>query len=122
MWWWVWVLLVLGALVGAALLAWSLWRRGVGVLRAVGEAGEAWGSVADRAAAAAAAATPVDTSPTIFDDPVVLRERVAAVRRRGGELAARRRARREAVWRRWAQGPSASQQWLEVRRRDKRGS
>jgi hypothetical protein len=121
MWWWVWVLLVLGTLAGAALLARSLWRRGVRLMRALGEAGETLGSVADRATAAAAEAGPPDTSPTIFDDPVVLRERVAAVRRRGADLAARRRERRERVWRRWSDGPSATQQWLAAREREKAG-
>ncbi|MGH3588459.1 MAG: hypothetical protein ACRDQ0_19305, partial [Pseudonocardia sp.] len=65
--------------------------------------GEALGSSGDRIseAVAAAEANRVDTSPTLFDDPTVVRERVAEQRRRRSERSAARRARQETTWRRW---------------------
>ncbi|MCZ2261628.1 hypothetical protein, partial [Isoptericola sp. QY 916] len=79
MWGWIWAGLVVATLVGAFFLGRHLWRTGVRALREASRAGEVLGSAADRisAAVAEAEAHRVDTSPTLFDDPVVLRERVA---------------------------------------------
>lgn len=97
MWWAIWCVLVVGTLVGAFFLARDLWRKGVALARAAGEAGRALGDASARIAEAVdhAQANPPDTSPTLFDDPTTLRERVAAQRR---ARAARAGARRERWW------------------------
>lgn len=122
MWWWVWVLLGLGALAAVAALAWTLWRAGVRTLREVGRSGETFSSVGARAAEAAEAATPPDTSPTIFDDPVTLHARVADVRERREARRAERRARSRVTWQGWAAGPSAVEAWLRRREAAKESS
>ncbi|QAY71021.1 hypothetical protein [Xylanimonas protaetiae] len=97
MWWLIWGVLVVGTLVGAFFLARDLFRTGVRLARAAGDAAEVLGAAAARIgdAAAAAAANPPDTGPTLFDDPVVLRERVTLLR---AARAARADARRERWW------------------------
>ncbi|WP_344249833.1 hypothetical protein [Isoptericola hypogeus] len=116
MWWWVWVLLVLAALAGVAALGLMLWRSGVRVLRAAGRASETFGAAGARAAEAADASVPPDTSPTIFDDPADLAERVADLRRRAAARRAVRRERAARTWQAWASGPSSTEAWLERRR------
>jgi len=117
--WWVWVLLVVAALVGAAWLARSLWRSGIGLVREAGRAGQTLGSVGERAAQAAAGSVPPDTSPTLFDDPDELRGRVAEVRRRRAERSAARWARQERTARQWSDGAGAVDGWLARRQAQK---
>jgi len=116
MWGWIWAGLVVATLVGAFFLGRHLWRAGMRALREASRAGEVLGSATDRisAAVAEAEAHRVDTSPTLFDDPVVLRERVAERRRLTAERAAARRERRAATWRRWQ-----TEGWLAARTADK---
>jgi len=116
MWGWIWAGLVVGTLVGAFFLGRHLWRAGMRALREASRAGEALGSASDRimASVAEAEAHRADTSPTMFDDPVVLRERVADQRRRRAERAAVRRARQEETWRGWG-----TQAWLDRRTAEK---
>jgi hypothetical protein len=116
MWGWIWAGLVVGTLVGAFFLGRRLWRAGVRTMREASRAGELLGSAADRVSAAVAEAEAhrVDTSPTLFDDPVLLRERVAERRRLKAERAAVRRDRQAATWRRWD-----SESWLAARTADK---
>ena len=116
MWGWIWAGLVVGTLVGAFFVGRHLWRAGMRALREASRAGEALGSASDRMAAAVAEAEAhrADTSPTMFDDPVVLRERVADQRRLRAERAAVRRARQEATWSGWG-----TQSWLDRRSAEK---
>jgi len=116
MWGWIWAGLVVGALVGAFFLGRHLWRAGMRTLREASRAGEVLGSAAERisAAVAQAEAQRADTSPTLFDDPVVVRARVAGRRRLKAERAAARRGRQADTWRRWG-----SQDWLAARSADK---
>ncbi|MFI2102401.1 hypothetical protein ACH436_03860 [Isoptericola sp. NPDC019693] len=116
MWGWIWAGLVVATLVGAFFLGRHLWRAGVRALREATRAGEVLGSAADRisAAVAEAEAHRADTSPTLFDDPVVLRERVARRRRLKAERSAARRERQAATWRRWGTGS-----WVAARTADK---
>ncbi|SKC71103.1 hypothetical protein [Krasilnikoviella flava] len=116
MWGWIWAGLVVGTLVGAFFLGRHLWRAGVRALREASRAGEVLGSAADRmsAAVAEAEAHRADTSPTLLDDPVLLRERVAERRRLKAERVAVRRERQAATWRRWD-----SEGWLAARTADK---
>ncbi|MCK9793606.1 hypothetical protein M1843_07600 [Isoptericola sp. 4D.3] len=109
MWGWIWAGLVVGTLVGAFFLGRHLWRAARRALAEASRAGEVLGSAADRmsAAVAEAEAQRADTSPTLFDDPVVLRERVAELRRARAARAAVRRERQAVTWRRWD-----SESWL----------
>jgi hypothetical protein len=97
MWWAIWSVLVVGALVGAFFLGRALWRQGLALARAAGEASHAVGQASARIADAVerAQANPPDTSPTLFDDPTVLRERVTERRQ---ARAARADARRDRWW------------------------
>ncbi len=116
MWFWVWALLVVGTLVGAFFLGRDLWRAGVRVLREVSAAGRALGSGAERVSLAVAEAegNRVDTSATMFDDVVVLRERVQARRLAREGRRAVRRERHRSTWDVWARTD-----WLERRRAEK---
>ncbi len=116
MWFWVWALLVVGTLVGAFFLGRHLWRAGVRVLREVGAAGRALGSGAERVSLAVAEAEThrVDTSATMFDDVVVLRERVRERRLARAGRRAERRERHRATWDLWARTG-----WLERRQAEK---
>ncbi|MGF0116808.1 hypothetical protein ACQFYA_10840 [Promicromonospora sp. Marseille-Q5078] len=118
MWGWIWAGLVVGTLVGAFFLGRHLWRVGVRTLREASRAGEALGSAGDRVSAAVAEAEAhrVDTSPTLFDDPTALRERVAQQRRRRAARATERRARQAATWQRWD-----AESWLSRRTAEKAG-
>jgi hypothetical protein len=110
-WFVVWTLLVLGTLAGAFLLGRHLWRAGTRLLREVSAAGATLGSSGDRISAAVAEAerNRVDTSPTLFDDPVLLRERVRARRLAAAARKAERHARYRATARTW------EEPWLERR-------
>ncbi|AEG44298.1 hypothetical protein [Isoptericola variabilis] len=118
-WWFVWVPLVLATAGGAFLLGRSLWRAVVRLLREVAAAGGALSSSGERvsAAVAQAEARRVDTSPTLFDDVTVLRERV---RERREARRARRDARfvrHRATWQEWSRAS-----WLERRTAQKRAA
>ncbi|ACZ30801.1 hypothetical protein Xcel_1781 [Xylanimonas cellulosilytica DSM 15894] len=104
MWWAIWGVLVVGTLVGAFFLARELWRKGVALARALGEAGAALGAASERIGEAVEQAQehPVDTSPTIFEDRTVLHERVALLREARAERAEARRARWWGTARGWS--------------------
>lgn len=116
MWGWIWAGLVVATLVGAFFLGRHLWRAGMRALREASRSADVLGSLMDRVslAVADAEADRADTSPTLFDDPVVLRERVAERRRLKAERAEARRERRAATWRRWQ-----TESWLAARTADK---
>lgn len=103
MWFWVWTLLVVGTLVGAFFLARRLWRSVKGLCRELSRASQVaseMGVRADELARRLEAEQP-STAPTLDDDPVVLRERVDALRAERAERRVLRRQRDERVWARW---------------------
>ena len=104
MWWAIWSVLVVGTLVGAFFLARDLWRKGLALARAAGDASRAFGEASARIADAVeqAQANPPDTSATLFDDPTTLRERVHAQRQVRADRADARRARWWATARGWS--------------------
>ncbi|QJW36799.1 hypothetical protein [Cellulosimicrobium protaetiae] len=103
MWFWVWTLLVVGTLVGAFFLARRLWRSVKGLGRELSRASQVAADMsarADELSRALEEAQP-STAPTLFDDPVVLQERVDALRAERAERRDERRRRDEQVWARW---------------------
>ncbi|WP_454729265.1 hypothetical protein [Cellulosimicrobium protaetiae] len=103
MWFWVWTLLVVGTLVGAFFLARRLWRSVKGLGRELSRASQVAADVsarADELSRALEEAQP-STAPTLFDDPVVLQERVDLLRAERAERRVLRRRRDEQVWSRW---------------------
>jgi hypothetical protein len=103
MWFWVWTLLVVGTLVGAFFLARHLWRSVKGLGRELSRASQVAADMsarADELSRALEAAQP-STAPTLFDDPVVLQERVDLLRAERAERRVERRRRDEQVWSRW---------------------
>jgi hypothetical protein len=103
MWFWVWTLLVVGTLVGAFFLARRLWRSVKGLGRELARASQVasdLGTRADEIARRLEAEQP-STAPTLYDDPVVLRERVDALRAEKAGRRVLRRQRDEQVWARW---------------------
>ncbi|ROS30647.1 hypothetical protein [Cellulomonas sp. PhB150] len=91
-WFVVWTVLVLGALVVIAVLLRRLWRQAVALGRQLAEASDVLARLADQVEALQAAQErdPDLTAPALFDDPDVLRARLAALR----DSAAGRRAER----------------------------
>ncbi len=105
MWWWlIWSILVVGTLVGAFFLLRDLWRKGMRLAKALSEASQTFADASARISDAVeqAKANAPDTSPTIFDDPVELRERVTLLREERAERAEARRERRLATARGWS--------------------
>ncbi|MFF2266869.1 hypothetical protein ACFVTZ_01270 [Cellulosimicrobium cellulans] len=103
MWFWVWTLLVVGTLVGAFFLARRLWRSVKGLGREMSRASQVAADMsarADELSRALEEAQP-STAPTLFDDPVVLQERVDLLRAERAERRVQRRRRDEQVWSRW---------------------
>ncbi|KLN34234.1 hypothetical protein ACFVSK_08575 [Cellulosimicrobium cellulans] len=103
MWFWVWTLLVVGTLVGAFFLARRLWRSVKGLGRELSRASQVAADLsarADELSRALEEAQP-STAPTLFDDPVVLQERVDLLRAERAERRVLRRRRDEQVWSRW---------------------
>jgi len=103
MWFWVWTLLVVGTLVGAFFLARRLWRSVKGLGRELSRASQVAADMsarADELSRALEEARP-STTPTLFDDPVVLQERVDLLRAERAERRVQRRRRDEQVWSRW---------------------
>ena len=103
MWFWVWTLLVVGTLVGAFFLARHLWRSVKGLGRELSRASQVAADMsarADELSRALEEAQP-STAPTLFDDPVVLQERVDLLRAERAERRVERRRRDEQVWSRW---------------------
>ncbi|ARU54039.1 hypothetical protein CBR64_18540 [Cellulosimicrobium cellulans] len=103
MWFWVWTLLVVGTLVGAFFLARHLWRSVKGLGRELSRASQVAADMsarADELSRALEEAQP-STAPTLFDDPVVLQERVDLLRAERAERRVQRRRRDEQVWSRW---------------------
>jgi hypothetical protein len=103
MWFIVWSVLVVGTLVGAFFLGRDLWRKARALLAQMSESAQVMDRFAQRAdelTAVAAAAQP-STAPTLFDDPVVLHERVEELRAQRAARKVERRARNTATWDRW---------------------
>lgn len=103
MWFWVWTLLVVGTIVGAFFLARRLWRSVKGLGRELSRASQVAADMsarADELSRALEEAQP-STAPTLFDDPVVLQERVDLLRAERAERRVERRRRDEQVWSRW---------------------
>lgn len=103
MWFWIWTLLVVGTLVGAFFLARRLWRSVKGLGRELSRASQVAADLsarADELSRALEEAQP-STAPTLFDDPVVLQERVDLLRAERAERRVLRRRRDEQVWSRW---------------------
>ncbi|MFD4991995.1 hypothetical protein ACFWH7_09380 [Cellulosimicrobium cellulans] len=103
MWFWIWTLLVVGTLVGAFFLARRLWRSMKGLGRELSRASQVAADLsarADELSRALEEAQP-STAPTLFDDPVVLQERVDLLRAERAERRVLRRRRDEQVWSRW---------------------
>jgi len=103
MWFWVWTLLVVGTLVGAAFLARDLWRKAKALMEELGRAGDVAGRASERVGEAVARAAETSSAPlpTLFDDMTVHYERVSAQRAVRVERRAARRARNEATWQKW---------------------
>lgn len=103
MWFWVWTLLVVGTLVGAFLLARRLWRSVKALGRELSRASQVAAQMSARAdeLSRRLEAEQPSTAPTLFEDPVVLRERVDVLRADREERRADRRRRDEQVWARW---------------------
>jgi hypothetical protein len=103
MWFWIWTALVVGTLVGALFLARHLWRSAKALGRELSRASRAAAEMsarADELSRQLAQAQP-STAPTLFDDPVVLQERVDVLRAERVERREERRRRDEQVWSRW---------------------
>jgi hypothetical protein len=103
MWFTIWSVLVVGTLVGAFFLGRDLWRKAKALLRQMSESSQVMDRFArrtDELTAAAAAAQP-STAPTLFDDPVVLHERVEDLRAERAERRVLRRTRNKVTWDRW---------------------
>jgi hypothetical protein len=101
-WFVVWAVLVIGALVFVALLLRRLWFQAVELGRQLAVASDVAARLADQVEALQAAAEREPTSATLFDDPDVARARVAALREAArGRRAERaeRTARTAAGWR-----------------------
>ncbi len=103
MWFWIWSGLVVATLLCAAWLGRRLWHS----LKALGtEAGRASALMAEASDRVAdltermAAAQP-STAPTLNDDPVVLRARVAELRSVRLESRSQRRRRHMGTWESW---------------------
>lgn len=97
MWFWIWFVLVVGALVGAAFLARSLWRRVRGTTRAAGDAFGALDTFAERVDTLGAA--PLGPEPRgvdVFADEAGRHELAELVASRRALRRSRRRARYEA--------------------------
>lgn len=90
--WWMWVLLWLVLVVGAAVvlvrLALGLWRKAMAVLTELGRAGQVSAELSEQVARLRAEQPREPVMTTAFDDPVALR------RSRTQRLAQRTRARR----------------------------
>jgi hypothetical protein len=101
-WWILWTVLVLGAVVGGFFLVRHVYRSGKAMAAAAGRAAEVADRLEERIAElteAAAAAHPVE--PVNVDDPERARRVRAAAREGMDRRRARRDARREATYRRW---------------------
>ena len=102
LWFSVWTVLIVATLVGAFLLARSLYRSGRALLAEIARGGDLLGQVADRAAELAAAADAgAAPAPVSLTDPEPARARRAAAvtvreQRRAGQAAVH-----AAVQRRW---------------------
>lgn len=103
MWFWVWTLLVVGTLVGAAFLARDLWRRARALMAELSRAGDIAGRAAERIGEAAARASETASAPmpTLFDDMTVHYERVSVQRAARAERRGVRRTRHLATWQKW---------------------
>ncbi|RXR24855.1 hypothetical protein EQW78_06980 [Oerskovia turbata] len=103
MWFIVWSVLVVGTLVGAFFLGRDLWRKARALLSQMSESALVMDRFAQRTdeVTAALAASQASTAPTLFDDPVLLHERVEELRAQRAERRAQRRTRNQVTWDRW---------------------
>lgn len=102
LWFILWAVLVVGALVGAFFLLRDVYRSGRALVEAGGRAADVVGEAADHAADLAAAAqagwTPL---AVVLDDPAPARERRTVTAAASARRRAARRARHEATYERW---------------------
>lgn len=92
LWFLTWTVLVVLALLVLGRLAWSVFRKGVALLREMGEASERLSAIADQVEKLTEQRSAPE--PAVFEDPHRLRrerERRAKERRRSRARAARRR-------------------------------
>lgn len=101
LWFIVWTVLVVGALVGAFFLLRSVYRSARELVAEVGRAGAALAESTDRAAELADAQAAWTPSPVILDDPEPARARRATTAQASARRRAARRARYEATYERW---------------------
>ncbi|MGW6004924.1 hypothetical protein ACWFNS_03225 [Oerskovia enterophila] len=99
MWFTIWSVLVVGTLVGAFFLGRDLWRKAKALLRQMSESSQVMDRFARRTDELTAAQP--STAPTLFDDPVLLHERVEELRAERAERRAQRRTRNKVTWDRW---------------------
>lgn len=116
MWAWVWVVLVLGALVFLGWIGWKVVRSATNLVRTAAQAGRRAGEATDRISEAVAQAEALRTTaaPTMFDDPTDLHARVSALRAARRAKQRERQVRRRAVWQTWT-----ASTWLERRRAER---
>ncbi|GAA1409521.1 hypothetical protein [Oerskovia paurometabola] len=103
MWFTIWSVLVVGTLVGAFFLGRDLWRKARAMFAQMSESAlvmDRFAQRTDETTAALAASAP-STAPTLFDDPVLLHERVEELRAQRAERRAGRRTRNKVTWDRW---------------------
>jgi hypothetical protein len=100
LWFSVWFVLVVGALVGGFFLLRHLYRSGTALLAALEELSEVVERL-DRRVEELAASVGTTPAPVELEDPGPARERLAAVRSAGWARRARRAERHEAAYRRW---------------------
>jgi hypothetical protein len=104
MWFWVWTLLILGSLVGAFLLARSLWRSARGLLEELGRASARIGESSDRLQELSDRAREAATQhagPSLFDDVTIHYQRVNAQRVARATRKEARRTRHVVTWQKW---------------------
>lgn len=102
LWFIVWTVLVVGALVGAFFLLRSVYRSARALVDEGGRATDVVGAAANRAADLAAAAQTGWTPPAVvLDDPAPARERRSATAAASARRRAARHARHEATYERW---------------------
>lgn len=102
LWFTVWTVLVVGALVGAFFLLRHLYRQGRALAVEAGRSADVLAAAAERATQLAAAAQQEwAPQPVVLDDPGPARTRRAALHEVRLRRRAERRARHEATYRRW---------------------
>lgn len=101
LWFAVWTVLVVGALVGAFFLGRDLWRKAGALLSELGRAADALGRLGDATAQAAGPDSVPPMRAQLFDDRAALRSRVDELRAARHGRALRRAERHVATLARW---------------------